>query len=274
MKEAFIIGKDVSKGARSPILWNACFEHFKIDARMDAVDISDDQELTIFLNQQVNNPNFLGAAVASPIKENVSDYFIDNFSLNFYGPANCFYRDGDKFNILNTDTLAALETINLSFPNLDFQDIAILGSGAVAKSLAFNLRDHVASKTMYARSNHSFATVQGFNFSCKDFSEINSNLDSHQVIVNCTDIGRDGKSDQSPIESSNLSKAHAEHLFIFDINYIDSPSALLRGCQLNGIPSVDGSRMNLMQAAIAFGKSNNLSSIQDEILGIMQDAIS
>ena len=227
MKEAFIIGKDVSKGARSPILWNACFEHFKIDARMDAVDISDDQELTIFF-----------------------------------------------FNILNTDTLAALETINLSFPNLDFQDIAILGSGAVAKSLAFNLRDHVASKTMYARSNHSFATVQGFNFSCKDFSEINSNLDSHQVIVNCTDIGRDGKSDQSPIESSNLSKAHAEHLFIFDINYIDSPSALLRGCQLNGIPSVDGSRMNLMQAAIAFGKSNNLSSIQDEILGIMQDAIS
>ena len=29
MKEAFIIGKDVSKGARSPVLWNACFEHFK-----------------------------------------------------------------------------------------------------------------------------------------------------------------------------------------------------------------------------------------------------
>ena len=90
MKEAFIIGKDVSKGARSPILWNACFEHFKIDARMNPVDISNDQELNIFLNQQVDNPNFLGAAVASPIKESVSEYFIENFSLDFYGPAKLF----------------------------------------------------------------------------------------------------------------------------------------------------------------------------------------
>jgi shikimate dehydrogenase len=274
MKEAFIIGQDVSKGARSPILWNACFEHFKIDARMDAVDISNDQDLKIFLNQQVDNPNFLGAAVASPIKQNVSDYFVERFNLDFYGPANCFYRDGSEFNILNTDTLAALETINLFFQDLTFQDIAILGSGAVAQSMAFSLRDHRANKTMYARSNHSFETVQGFNFTCKDFDEINLNLDSHQVIVNCTNIGRDGNSVQSPIEPSNFSKELARDLFVFDVNYIDSPSALLQACQSNGISSVDGSRMNLMQAAIAFGKSNNLSSIQDEILSVMEDAIS
>jgi shikimate dehydrogenase len=274
MKEAFIIGKDVSKGARSPILWNACFEHFKIDARMNPVDISNDQELNIFLNQQVDNPNFLGAAVASPIKESVSEYFIENFSLDFYGPANCFYREDNNFNILNTDTLAALETINLSFPDLNFKDIAILGSGAVAKSMAFSLREHKARKTIYARSNDSFATVQEFNFSCKDFVEINSNLGNHQIIVNCTDVGRDGNSDQSPIESSNFSEQLAENLFIFDINYIDSPSALLRACKSNGIPCVDGSRMNLMQAAIAFGKANNLSSIQNEILSVMENAIS
>ena len=48
MKEAFIIGKDVTKGARSPILWNACFEHFKIDAHMTAIDIESATELDIF----------------------------------------------------------------------------------------------------------------------------------------------------------------------------------------------------------------------------------
>ena len=52
MKEAFIIGKDVTKGARSPILWNACFKHFKIDAHMGAVDIDNKKELDIFLNEQ------------------------------------------------------------------------------------------------------------------------------------------------------------------------------------------------------------------------------
>ena len=34
MKRAVIIGKDVSKGARSPILWNAAFNALDIDAEV------------------------------------------------------------------------------------------------------------------------------------------------------------------------------------------------------------------------------------------------
>ena len=66
MKEAFIIGKDVTKGARSPILWNACFEHFKIDAHMTAIDIESEIELDIFLNDQIDNPKFLVSNVSGP----------------------------------------------------------------------------------------------------------------------------------------------------------------------------------------------------------------
>ena len=39
MKRAVIIGKDVSKGARSAILWNAAFNALDIDAEMTTVDI-------------------------------------------------------------------------------------------------------------------------------------------------------------------------------------------------------------------------------------------
>ena len=273
MKEAFIIGKDVSKGARSPILWNACFEHFKIDASMVAIDIESNTELVAFLNQQVNNSDFLGAAVASPIKENVSQFFIENFKIDFYGPANCFYKSDDKFTILNTDTLAALETISINFPNLNFADIAILGSGAVAKSMAYNLRDHQATKTIYARSKEHYETFKGFNFKFKEFSNINNNFDEHEVIVNCTDVGRDGSNIESPIDINIILATNSKNQFVFDVNYINGPSALLKACSSAGIQNVDGSRMNLMQAAIAFGHSNKLIDSKDEILGVMEAAI-
>tara|TARA_Y100000591_G_C21714370_1_gene635289 strand:- start:83 stop:907 length:825 start_codon:yes stop_codon:yes gene_type:complete len=273
MKEAFIIGKDVSKGARSPILWNACFEHFKIDATMGAIDIETDVDLIDFLNEQLNNSNFLGAAVASPIKENVSNFFIENLDIDFYGPANCFYKHEERFSVLNTDTLAALETISINFPNLNFSDIAILGSGAVAKSMAYNLRDHQATKTIYARSNKHLETFKDFNFEFKEFSNINNDFDEHEVIVNCTDIGRDGSSIESPIDIKVISTSKINNQFVFDVNYINGPSALLKACSSAGIPNVDGSRMNLMQAAIAFGHSNQLIDSKDEILRVMEAAI-
>ena len=65
----------------------------------------------------------------------------------------------------------------------------------------------------------------------------------------------------------------AVHEFVFDVNYINGPSALLKACSLAGIPNVDGSRMNLMQAAIAFGHSNQLIDSKDEILQVMEAAI-
>lgn len=273
MKQAFIIGKDVSKGARSPILWNACFKAFNINAEMTSVDIEDESELKPFLDAQTRNQNFLGAAVASPLKEHVASYFIENFGINFYGPANCFFKSDNNFEVLNTDTLAALETIEQYFPNLEFTDIAILGSGAVAKSLAFNLRDHKATKSIYARSNKFIKIFESFNFMCKPFEEINSNLTDHNIIVNCTDIGRDGSSDESPINTNLLSENNFPNHFIFDVNYINSPSKLLQKCKEKNIDCADGSRMNLMQAAIAFARANKMSHETDKILKVMEDSI-
>ena len=48
MKRAVIIGKDVSKGARSPILWNAAFNALDIDAEMTTVDIEHESDAIEF----------------------------------------------------------------------------------------------------------------------------------------------------------------------------------------------------------------------------------
>ena len=66
MKRAVIIGKDVSKGARSPILWNAAFNALDIDAEMTTVDIEHESDAIEFLDSETSKPDFIGGA--PPIK--------------------------------------------------------------------------------------------------------------------------------------------------------------------------------------------------------------
>ena len=64
MKRAAIIGKDVSKGARSPILWNAAFNALNIDAEMTAVDIEHESDAIEFLDSEITKTDFIGGALS------------------------------------------------------------------------------------------------------------------------------------------------------------------------------------------------------------------
>ena len=118
MKRAVIIGKDVSKGARSPILWNAAFNALDIDAEMTTVDIEHESDAIEFLDSETTKPDFIGGAVAAPLKEVVANYFADD-NGSFIEPKNCFFNSKGKFTAANTDTLALLESISSVKKDLD-----------------------------------------------------------------------------------------------------------------------------------------------------------
>ena len=118
MKRAVIIGKDVSKGARSPILWNAAFNALDIDAEMSTVDIEHESDAIEFLDSETSKPDFIGGAVAAPLKEVVANYFADD-SGSFIEPKNCFFNSEGRFTAANTDTLALLESISSVKNDLD-----------------------------------------------------------------------------------------------------------------------------------------------------------
>ena len=118
MKRAVIIGKDVSKGARSPILWNAAFNALDIDAEMTTVDIEHESDAIEFLDSETTKPDFIGGAVAAPLKEVVANYFADD-NGSFIEPKNCFFNSEGKFTAANTDTLALLESISSVKKDLD-----------------------------------------------------------------------------------------------------------------------------------------------------------
>ena len=272
MKKAVIIGDNVSKGARSPILWNACFSHFGINGEMIAIDVNSEDELNIFFKEFLPNKDFIGGAVAAPLKQHVTDYFNDLQNTNFDMPTNCFFREsGDRnFICLNSDVLAAVHSIESNIDLEKVQSIAILGTGPVGLSIGNYFKNHNFDKALYSR-NPSKHSIQGFK--TLSYKDLSTNFDSYELVINCTSVGKDGSTDESIISKDLLNTKAGNNLFIYDVNYINSPNQLLRFCEELDIRHEDGSKMNIMQAVIAFSKALNMENSSDEILNVMKNAV-
>ena len=63
---AVIVGEGVSKGARSPLLWNRAFDGLGINAKMYPFDVNEGDDLNAILDGLFANPKFIGGAVAAP----------------------------------------------------------------------------------------------------------------------------------------------------------------------------------------------------------------
>ena len=271
-KRAVIIGTDVTKGARSPMLWNACFKHYGIKASMEPVDLNELNTVS-FLKEATKDQNFIGGAVASPLKEIVAEFF-QLEKVEFNEPKNCFFRDSsNKFKAVNTDTLAAVESINCHRELNNIKSICFLGTGAVSKSLANNFKAMNVSKYVFGRSDNEKEIFESFGFKFLSYEYLTGLLKDFDLLVNCTSVGRDGREVLTLINKEDLLKVN-KSILIFDVNYINSPSQLLKDSKEIGLECIDGSRMNLMQAALAFNLANNDIFDQNELLEIMVAAIS
>ena len=273
MKRAVIIGKDVSKGARSPILWNAAFKALGIDAEMTTVDIEHESDAVEFLDSETSKTDFIGGAVAAPLKEVVANYFAED-SGSFIEPKNCFFNSNGRFTAANTDTLALLESISSSKKDSDIQRICILGTGGVSKSLCYQLSEQNKNfdVDVYGRNREISKLFNDFGMNFKDYESLDVNLENYNVLINCTSIGKDGNEEDSILTSNQLALLN-EQVLLFDVNYINSPSKLLRDASILNIKNIDGSRMNLMQAVIGFCLANNLTGKENLVLEHMQNAI-
>ena len=76
-KYCAIIGLNPSKGARSPLLWNAAFVGNKLKVEMIPFDI---EKKSKKLFQILNDDSFLGGAIAAPHKELIFKYLRSNVS--------------------------------------------------------------------------------------------------------------------------------------------------------------------------------------------------
>ena len=132
-----IIGKNPSKTARSPVLWNKAFEKFNLDLKMISLDVKKENLKDLF-NLLKNNKEFIGGSITIPYKSDLITLLEGNISeeANKIGSINSLFRKDNKLYGTNTDGEAALKSFENKFGKIKNKKILLLGPGGAGKAVA------------------------------------------------------------------------------------------------------------------------------------------
>ena len=83
------------------------------------------------------------------------------------------------------------------------------------------------------------------------WNEFENHIAKFDILINCTSIGSSSDLKNSPISKKIISQIKDETI-VFDIIYDPSPSTLLKNLSNRKIRTIDGKKMNLLQASLAF----------------------
>ncbi len=252
---AAIIGKNPSKGARSPLLWNAAFNAHGIPATMIALDVR--AEMLSDLLESLNEDQYcIGGAVAAPYKELVAKWLdtrVTESALEI-GSVNSLYRDENGELIgTNTDGEAALASFIETFGAVGDKKILVLGFGGAGKAVVsyFSRAQerpgqlYVGARTVVNLENYSENTTH------LPWSEIEDKISEFDVLINCTPLGGNEMVSYSPISEKSIENLKSDAI-IFDIIYQPMKTLLLKYCERRGLKTLNGSKMNFEQAVLAF----------------------
>ncbi len=257
-----IIGVSPSKNARSPILWNAAFKKHKKKFKMIPLDVKK-KNIGKVINLLKKNPNFYGGAITNPYKEFIYKKFKKNADkiTNQIKSVNCIYRKKKNFFVTNTDGEAALMSFKEKFKITRRNKILIMGFGGVGKSVAFYFNYEAKIKKSKLIVSTRYKNINQKKFKLINFinyKEINKNISKFNIIINCTDIGFDKKKNVCPIPERLIKKINKKAV-IFDVIYNPIETKFLKISKKENLHTLNGEKMNLLQAALAFNYANNLN---------------
>ena len=272
-----IIGTKPSKGARSPILWNKVYDHEEKRVRMVPIDVREGKLEQVF-NYLKEDKHCLGGAIAVPYKEKIFNLIKDNVKeeIKAIGAVNCFHRYvmgplTGGFTGTNTDGEAALEPIIEKLREKQNLNIGLMGYGGTGKAiLAFLLRDF--------KNKHKFCVFNRSPVNIKDgkknglFSYPLDNLDTFlpycDLLINATSAGHIESVNITPVSAELLATAK-KTMVVYDIIYDPIKTLLLRNSEEIGLQTINGLRMNLIQAVLAYSYTNPTNLAKEKIYEIM-----
>ena len=273
-----IIGTKPSLGARSPKLWNKVYEYEQKKIRMVPLDVREEnlEELFKYLKE---DKHCLGGAVAVPYKEKVYNLIKNNVKeeIRTIGAVNCFYRPTssgflvDGFTGTNTDGEAALDPIKKKLIKSQNLNIGLLGYGGAGKAiLAFLLKDFKRNHKIHI-FNRSPINIKDtkendvYSYSLNDLEAIIPDFD---FLINATSIGHVESIDKTPVPIKFLATAK-NTMVVYDIIYDPPKTTLLKISEVIGLKTINGLRMNLIQAVLAYKYTNPTTLSIEEIYKVM-----
>jgi shikimate dehydrogenase len=136
---AVIVGSTPSRGARSPLLWNAAFDDLGIAGRMVPVDI-DAEGLPGLITALDDDPDMIGGAVTMPFKAAVIPHLAGVSGVaTAAGAVNCLFRSangGTGLHGENTDGIAALRSVERCSGDVTDARVLLLGAGGAGSAVA------------------------------------------------------------------------------------------------------------------------------------------
>lgn len=272
---AAILGATPSKGARSPLLWNAAFVAASIDAAMYPMDTTA-ENLGAVVAALKADPRYLGGAVTVPHKQAIIAH-LDRLEpeAERIGAVNAIWRDGEALVGANTDGAGALSQIEELVGGAEVlatKRALLIGLGGAGVAVAAYLAGRVTSLTL-ANRTRSVADGAAARLSANavDFPVPRDILAQTDLLVNTTTIGHQDGPSGSPIPVDDL-QTLPEHAAVYDVIYQPRETPLLRAAAAWGLATRDGLGMNLDQAVIAFVKANPGALDMDVVRAAMRAA--
>ena len=272
-----IIGAKPSQGARSPKLWNKVYDYEGMKIQMIPLDVREDMLEQVF-NFLKEDKQCLGGAVAVPYKEKIFNLIKNNVEeeIKAIGAVNCFHRpvNGSLINTFtgtNTDGEAALEPIRQQLIESQKLTIGLLGFGGAGKAiLAFLLRDFEEKHKicLFNRNLVHMLDAKKNELYSHTFNDLDTFLPHIDLLINATSVGHVESIHQTPIPAKLLAKAK-KTLIVYDIIYDPIKTILLENSEEKGLKTINGLRMNLIQAVLAYSYTNPTSLAKEEIYKIM-----
>jgi 3-dehydroquinate dehydratase/shikimate dehydrogenase len=255
-KDTVILGviADPVAHSLSPRVHNACIRELKLD--MLYLPFRVPKEYLEEFVQVCPEMGVKGLSVTIPHKEKVLKCInaLDDNVAGIRAANTIVFRDINTFGY-NTDCTAAVESLEQALKEKDpesedvFADkkVLILGSGGVARAIAFGMVRAGASVTIAARDyRKSEALASDLDSKSIDWTaRANFKCD---VLVNCTPVGMHPNMDESPFDEEWFDKK----VIVFDTVYNPEQTLFIKQARERGCLTITGIDMFVRQAAKQF----------------------
>lgn len=271
-----IIGHPVEH-SMSPTMWNPALQELGLDYVYVAYDVHPDN-----LENAISGMRALGIKgmnVTIPHKENVIKYLdeIDPIAKKM-GAINTIKNEDGVLKGRNTDAGGAKKSLIDAGCEISGKNILFLGSGGVARSVAYVLSEQADKIVLTDIVEKSALTVaqeikqnMGADIDGKLSTEsiLKEEIQKADILINATPIGMHPKMDASPISKELLH----EDLFVFDVIYNPLQTKLMKDAAEIGCKTLGGLDMLVNQGVLAFewwtGKSPNANLMRSKIIDFL-----
>jgi len=278
MKHFAVIGHPIGHSL-SPLMHNTAFKLLGLDCQYEMLDIEPallKQEIEYFKEQKWGGFN-----VTIPHKEAIIP-FLDEVvpEARAVGAVNTVVNCNNKLIGYNTDVIGVEKSLYLDQKKIDGKMCVIMGSGGVARSVAYVLAHNIKPKSITFSAlfpEQAYALIKSigsknvqFNvIHCTD-SLLETAIKDSTLIVNATDVGMFPKVLDSPLPNKNwLSNKH----IVFDLIYRPLTTRLQSDAQAAGAKTIDGLGMFIHQGAAAFQLWTGMEMPLGQIRQVLEDKL-